>query len=335
MNDVLEQTTPATLSRDTFCAAGKQVLQIEADAILALHDRIDDAFAQACQTLLRCEGRVVVTGMGKSGHIGSKIAATFASTGTPAFFVHPAEASHGDLGMIITNDVVLAISHSGKTDEILTILPNIKRNGIPLIAMTGDPQSPLAKTADIHLDISVPKEACSLGLAPTSSTTASLVMGDALAISVLEARGFTRDDFARHHPAGTLGRRLILRVEDIMHQGDDIPISQVQDTISQALVEVTAKRLGITVVLDKAQKLFGIFTDGDLRRALDGGFDIHSTPIYDVCTTSFKSISPETLAAEALRIMESHKITTLIVTRNQSDVIGVVHLHDILQAGVV
>jgi arabinose-5-phosphate isomerase len=285
--------------------------------------------------MLACSGRIVVLGMGKSGHIGGKIAATLASTGSPAFFVHPGEASHGDLGMIIAKDVVLALSNSGETEEILTILPLIKRLGVPLIALTGNPTSTLAKGATVHIDVSVRQEACPLGLAPTSSTTATLVMGDALAISLLEARGFTAEDFARSHPGGRLGRRLLLLIGDIMHSGAAIPQVNADAKVSEALLEMTRKGLGMTAIVDADRHIVGIFTDGDLRRALDHGIDVHTTGIAEVMTRGGKTVHAEQLAAEALQVMQNHKINALLVVDAQQRVVGALNMHDLLRAGVV
>jgi arabinose-5-phosphate isomerase len=285
--------------------------------------------------LLDCEGRVIVTGMGKSGHIGKKIAATLASTGTPAYFVHPGEASHGDLGMITGADVVLAISNSGNTDEILTILPLIRRMGSHLISMTGNPDSPLAAQADVNLDISVEQEACPLGLAPTASTTVTLVMGDALAVALLEARGFTQDDFALSHPGGKLGRKLLLMVKDIMHKGSRIPVVSAETSISHALIEMSSKGLGMTAITDNRGQLAGIYTDGDLRRTLDQGLDIHHTLIKDAMSTNCKVASPCMLAAEALNLMETRKINGLIVTDENNKPIGALNMHDLLRSGVM
>lgn len=319
----------------SFIAAGKRTISLESSAVTALAERLDNSFVKACELMLACEGRVVVTGMGKSGHICNKIAATLASTGTPAFFVHPGEASHGDLGMITRKDVVLAVSNSGTTAELITILPLIKRMGAPLISMTGAPGSALAEAALAHLDVSVEQEACPLGLAPTSSTTAALVMGDALAIALLEARGFSADDFAFSHPGGALGRRLLLKVEDIMHKGPDIPIVKLDTMTDQALLEVTAKKLGITSVVDNDGTLVGIFTDGDLRRALDQGVNIHNIPIYDVMTSNCKTIQSGRLAAEALNIMQENKINALLVVDSAHRPVGALNMHDLLKAGVI
>lgn len=325
---------------------GAAVIETEIDALRALLPRIDDDFARACGLILQRPGRVIVLGMGKSGHIGNKIASTLASTGTPAFFVHPGEASHGDLGMITADDTVIALSNSGETDEILTLVPLIKRLGAPLIALTGNPDSHLARAADVQLDVSVPKEACPLGLAPTASTTAALAMGDALAIALLEARGFGEEDFARSHPGGRLGRRLLLRVRDLMHTGDEIPRVEPDIMVSDALLEITAKRLGMTCVVDAGGCLLGVFTDGDLRRALDSGGALHHTPIREVMTRRAATVRPDTLAAECLNLLEQRKITSLVVVdgdgegandekEERSRVVGVLHLHDLLRAGVL
>ena len=314
---------------------GLAVVETEAKAINALRSRINENFALACNYLLDCQGRIIVLGMGKSGHIGNKISATLASTGSPAFSVHPGEASHGDSGMITAKDVVLAISNSGETSEIVTLLPLIKRLGIPLISLTGNANSTIARTASVNLDISVEKEACPLGLAPTSSTTAALVMGDALAIALLEVRGFTAEDFALSHPGGVLGRRLLLRIDDIMRTGNAIPKVSEHTRLDEALMEMTAKRLGMTSVVTSDEKLAGIFTDGDLRRILDQEINVHTTQIKEVMTEKCKTISPGILAAEALQLMEAYKITALLVVNQQHNLIGVVHLHDLLSAGVV
>ncbi|OOZ40872.1 D-arabinose 5-phosphate isomerase [Solemya pervernicosa gill symbiont] len=314
---------------------GVAVIETEAEAISALTQRIDANFATACRHMLECEGRIVVVGMGKSGHIGGKIAATLASTGSPAFFVHPGEASHGDLGMITAKDVVLALSNSGETDEIRTILPIIKRLNIPLISMTGNPDSSLAQAASVNIDVSVEREACPLGLAPTSSTTAALVMGDALAISLLEARGFTPEDFARSHPAGALGRRLLLHVGDIMHTGDAVPQVSESTLLSDALLEMTGKSLGMTGVTDSDNRVIGIFTDGDLRRTLDHGIDVHQASISEAMTKECKTVVADMLAAEALQIMDSKKISALLVVDENQHLVGALNMHDMLRAGVV
>jgi len=318
-----------------FIESAKRAIEIERDSISLLIDRIDERFSKACQILLNCKGRVVVTGMGKSGHIGKKIAATLASTGTPSFFVHPGEASHGDLGMITSNDVVIAISNSGNTSEVVTILPLIKRMEAPLISMTGSSTSLLAQEADSNLDVSVETEACPLGLAPTSSTTATLVMGDALAIALLEARGFSAEDFAFSHPGGSLGRRLLLKVSDIMHSGQRIPSVNHNVLLSDALLEISEKGLGMTAVTDDKGKLCGLFTDGDLRRSLDKTLDIHSTRIDKVMTMHCRTIHADILAAEALAIMEDNKINGLIVTDNAQNIVGALNMHDLLKAGVI
>lgn len=314
---------------------GRAVLETEAEAVQALTRRVDDNFVAACRHMLACQGRIVVVGMGKSGHIGGKIAATFASTGSPAFFVHPGEASHGDLGMITPGDVVLAISNSGETDEILTILPLIKRLGVPLITLTGNPGSRMARAATVNIDISVAKEACPLGLAPTSSTTATLAMGDALAVSLLEARGFTAEDFARSHPGGRLGRRLLLLIDEIMHTGEQIPSVSDDVSLSEALVEMTRKGLGMTAVVDSDARLVGVFTDGDLRRVLDRRVDIHELGIREVMTEGGRTVRQGMLAAEALQIMETHKINALLVIDEGGRLVGALNMHDLLRAGVV
>lgn len=320
---------------EKICKLGRAVIETEAATISSLADRINEDFAKACHLLLNCNGRIIVMGMGKSGHIGKKIAATFASTGSPAFFIHPGEAKHGDFGMITKNDALLIISNSGETDEIVDILPFIKRLNLPLITLSGNTQSTLAKAATINIDVSVEKEACPLGLAPTSSTTAALVMGDALAISLLERRGFTAEDFALSHPGGSLGRRLLLRVDEVMHTGQAIPKVNLDSMLKTALVEMTQKKLGMTTVLTQNGELAGIFTDGDVRRAFDNNADVHQTSIANIMTKNPKVIRPGTLAAEALHIMETFKITALIVTDDQQKPMGVVHLHDILRAGVM
>ena len=323
------------MNNDQLKKLGLAVIETELSAIDSLKPRINDDFASACHLLLNCKGRVVVTGMGKSGHIGGKIAATLASTGTPAFFVHPGEASHGDLGMITDKDVVLALSNSGETNELLTIVPIIKRLAVPLISMTGNAQSTLAQQADINIDIAVEKEACPLGLAPTSSTTVTLVMGDALAVACLDARGFTAKDFALSHPGGSLGRRLLLHVADIMHTGDDIPRVADNASLRDALLEMTRKKLGMTAIVDDNNKMLGIFTDGDLRRALDKNIDIHSASINDVMTKNCKTIKKNILAAEALKIMEDKKINAIVVVDDENTLIGAINMHDLLRAGVV
>lgn len=317
--------------------AGQRVIAIEAAAVAALEARIDAAFAAAADCLLACRGRVVVTGMGKSGHIAGKIAATLASTGTPAFFVHPGEASHGDLGMVTPQDVVIALSYSGETGEVLTILPLLKRLGVPLIAMTGQPNSTLARRADVHLDVGVEIEACPLELAPTSSTTASLAMGDALAIALLEARHFTAEDFALSHPGGALGRRLLLTVADVMHTGDALPLVADDAGLREALLEMTAKGLGMTGVADADGRLIGLFTDGDLRRTLDNDVDIKRAGIADFMTHDPKTVGADMLAAEAIRLLETHRIGggALMVVDDDKRPIGALNMQDLLRAGVI
>jgi len=315
--------------------SARRTIRLEIEAIEAMQERIGDDFVRACELILRGKGRVVVVGMGKSGHIGKKIAATLASTGTPAFFVHPAEASHGDMGMITREDVVLALSNSGTTAEIVTLLPLIKRLGITLISMTGNPDSPLARAAEANLDARVNQEACPLNLAPTSSTTASLVLGDALAIALLEARGFTAEDFAFSHPGGALGRRLLLKVEHIMHAGSELPQVKRGTPLKDALLEMTRKGLGMTAVLEDDGTLAGIFTDGDLRRTLDRGIDVRNAIIDDVMTHHGKTALADMLAAEALKIMDDHKINVLVVVDGDDRPIGALHIHDLTRAGVI
>ncbi len=316
-------------------ALALEVLQTEAAAVQALTARIDEHFVHACELILGCSGRVVVVGMGKSGHVGGKIAATLASTGTPAFYVHPGEAGHGDLGMVVAGDVVLALSNSGETDEIVALLPSLKRQGTALIALTGKPESTLAQAAAAHLDVSVDTEACPLGLAPTASTTAALAMGDALAIALLEQRGFTSDDFARSHPGGTLGRRLLLHVGDIMHTGDAVPRVPQHAPFREALLEVTSKGLGTTAVVDDADRVVGVFTDGDLRRMLDRNLDLHAIGIADVMTPNCVTIGPDALAAEALALMQQRAINALLVVDDNGRLCGAVNMHTLLRAGVV
>jgi len=314
---------------------GRDALRIEARAVAALVDRLGADFETACRMLLACSGRVVVSGVGKSGHVGGKIAATLASTGTPAFFLHAAEASHGDLGMVAKGDVVLAISYSGETTELLTILPLFKRMGAPLIAMTGNPQSTLAREADAHLDVSVPAEACPLNLAPTASTTATLAMGDALAVALLKHRGFTEADFARSHPGGTLGRRLLLRVSDVMRRGDDLPIVSPETPLPEGLLEMSRKRLGMTAIVDADRRVVGIFTDGDLRRALDRRVDVQKTRMADVMTRGSRAIGPQELAAEAVLMMEKYSVNGLLVLDADGVLVGALNVHDLLRAGVM
>jgi arabinose-5-phosphate isomerase len=314
---------------------GRRVIAVEAAAVAALAERIDERFAAACRLMLACPGRVVVTGMGKSGHIGGKIAATLASTGTPAFFVHPGEASHGDLGMITRDDVVLALSNSGESAEIGTILPLLKRLGVPLIAMTGNSASTMARQADVHIDVAVAEEACPLGLAPTSSTTAALAMGDALAVALLEAKGFTLEDFAFSHPGGSLGRRLLIRVRDIMHRGEEIPSVPASSPVRDAVLEMTAKKLGMTGIVDAEGKVLGIFTDGDLRRLLERAADIRSILISEVMTRSCTTVEADVLAAETVRIMEEKRINALLVVDRERHLVGALNMHDLLRAGVM
>jgi arabinose-5-phosphate isomerase len=314
---------------------GREALRIEARAVAALVDRLGDDFGRACRMLLACAGRVVVSGMGKSGHVGGKIAATLASTGTPAFFLHPAEASHGDLGMVTKGDVVLAISYSGETAELLTILPLFKRMGAPLVTMTGNPASTLGREADVHLDISVPAEACPLNLAPTASTTATLAMGDALAVALLKHRGFTEADFARSHPGGSLGRRLLLHVADVMRRGGELPRVGPDTPLTEGLLEMSRKRLGLTAVVDGDDRVLGIFTDGDLRRALDRKADIHGSRMTDVMTSNPRSIGPNELAAEAVLMMEKHAVNGLLVLDDSGRLVGALNVHDLLRAGVM
>jgi arabinose-5-phosphate isomerase len=317
-----------------FKQSARRVLSMEAAAVADLQARIDDSFSRACEILLNCRGRVVVTGMGKSGHIGSKIAATLASTGTPSFFVHPGEASHGDLGMITPGDAVIALSNSGETGEVVTILPLIKRMKAPLIAMTGKPGSTLARQADVNLDVGVEQEACPLNLAPTSSTTAALAMGDALAVALLEARGFTAEQFALSHPGGSLGRRLLLMVEDVMVKTDGVPRVLPDTTLFDAIFEITRRGLGMTTVVDADGRFLGVFTDGDLRRTLDHDLDLRKTPIREVMNTRATTVKPGILAAECLGIMEERKINGLVVVDDENRPVGVLNMLTLLRAGV-
>ncbi len=321
--------------REKLRQLGRAVIEIEAGAVTDLLERIDDNFIATCDIILKCKGRTVVIGMGKSGHIANKIAATLASTGTPAFFVHPGEASHGDLGMITSEDVVVILSNSGETDEIITLLPVIKRLGIPLIALTGKPDSTLAKMATVHIDVSVNKEACPLGLAPTASTTATLAMGDAIAVALLEAKGFSKEDFALSHPGGVLGRKLLLRVSDIMHLDSRIPRVSGDTLLKDALVEMTNKGFGATAIVDKYNHVVGIFTDGDVRRMLDTGTNIHNTSISKVMNSGCKTISATALAVEAVKKMEDHKINVLLVVNEDNILAGILNMHDLLRARVV
>lgn len=325
----------AELSSDDLLALAARVLDIESRAVLRLKERLDGAFVAACELCLATTGRVVVTGMGKSGHIGGKIAATLASTGTPAFFMHPAEASHGDLGMITDQDLLLAVSYSGETREVITILPLVRRMGAKLLSMTGKPGSTLAKAADVHLDVAVDEEACPLNLAPTASTTATLAMGDALAVALLESRGFTAEDFARSHPSGSLGRRLLLRVSDVMHTGDGIPAVREYVRLSEGLVEMSRKGLGMTAIVDAGGSILGVFTDGDLRRALDAGVDVHKTEMQAVMHRGSITVPPDMLAAEAMHLLEEHKITGLLVADGENRLVGALNVHDLFRAGIV
>ncbi|PXV54654.1 arabinose-5-phosphate isomerase [Dyella jiangningensis] len=336
MNAHVATAKQHAINADAIVQSARTVIATEAAAIRALEPRIGPEFVEACRLIMGCAGRVVVTGMGKSGHVARKIAATLASTGTPAFFVHPGEASHGDLGMILPQDVVLALSNSGETDEVLFILPVIKRQGIPLIAITGNANSSLAEQANVHLDASIAAEACPLGLAPTASTTAALVMGDALAIALLEARGFTSEDFARSHPAGSLGRRLLLHISDVMHTGDGIPAVPPNASLTQALVEMTRKHLGMTAVVDADRRLLGVFTDGDLRRALDDDdVDLRGATVAELMTRGPKTIGADKLAIEAAQLMEKHQIHALLVVNEKQQVVGALNIHDLLRARVV
>lgn len=320
---------------ESLVEVARQALSIEIEGLRAQLPRLGGEFARACRICLDCRGRVVVTGMGKSGHIAGKIAATLASTGTPAFFVHPGEASHGDVGMVTRDDALLALSNSGETEEILTIVPVIKRLGVPLLALTGNADSTLARLATVHLDISVPAEACPLNLAPTASTTAALAVGDALAVSLLKARGFTEEDFARSHPAGNLGRRLLLRVKDVMRTGANIPTVRSDTPLAEGLMEMTRKGLGMTAVLDAAGRVAGVFTDGDLRRALDRAADLHTTRMDEVMTRRAKTVNAEVLAAEAVHLMEEFRITSLLVIDEDGRAAGALNVHDLMRAGVV
>ncbi|MBC8026023.1 MAG: KpsF/GutQ family sugar-phosphate isomerase [Steroidobacteraceae bacterium] len=322
----------------TLIAAGRRALEVEARALMALSPRLDAAFARACALALQCRGRVIVTGLGKSGHIGCKIAATLASTGTPSFFMHAAEASHGDIGMITREDVVLALSNSGETAEVLTLIPHLSRLGIAIIAMTGNAKSNLARAATIHLDVSVAEEACPLNLAPTASTTAMLALGDAFAVALLEARGFTPQDFARSHPGGTLGRKLLLHVADVMRTGDALPVVSPETTLGQGLVEMSKKGLGMCVIVEgavDAGRMLGVFTDGDLRRALDGEADVRRTTMREIMNSPGKSVVSTVLAAEAANLMEKYRITALPVVDESGALVGALNVHDLLRAGVL
>ena len=326
---------PDTLTNDELLALAASVLDIEARAVDALKSRLNDDFIAACDLCMETPGRVVVTGMGKSGHVSNKIAATLASTGTPAFFMHPAEASHGDLGMITSQDLLIAISYSGETAEVVTILPVVKRMGARLLAITGNPRSTMAEAADVHLDISVAEEACPLNLAPTASTTATLAMGDALAVALLKKRGFTAEDFARSHPSGSLGKRLLLRVSDVMRTGDRVPAVSPDVSLRDALLEMTDKGLGMTAIVDADRRVLGIFTDGDLRRTLDAGADIRATIIRDVMHANCKTIDQDVLAAEALHVLEQNKITGLLVADEDGLLIGALNIHDLFREGLM
>lgn len=326
---------PEPLNNDELLNLARDTLAIEARALEQVSSRLDVQFAAACRLCMATTGRVVVTGMGKSGHVASKIAATLASTGTPAFFMHPAEASHGDLGMITGDDLLLAISYSGETAEVLTILPLVKRMGARLVSMTGNPRSTLARLADAHLDVSVSEEACPLNLAPTASTTATLAMGDALAVALLKSRGFTAEDFARSHPSGSLGKRLLLRVADVMRSGDDVPAVPPDVPMRDGLMEMTAKGLGMTAIVDGGRRILGIFTDGDLRRALDDGADVHSTTMSDVMHVNCKTTGADILAAEAVKVLEDNRITSLLVADDEGRLIGALNVHDLFRAGIM
>jgi arabinose-5-phosphate isomerase len=327
MNDTLDPTQ--------LLARGRKVLETEIAAIAAVKERLHDPFVSACELLHSCKGRVVVSGMGKSGHIGNKIAATLASTGTPSFFLHPGEAGHGDIGMITAGDVLLALSNSGETNELLTILPVVKRLGVPIVAMTGRANSTLGRAAAVVLDVSVPEEACPHNLAPTASTTATLAMGDALAVAILEARGFTQDDFARSHPGGSLGRRLILRIQDVMRTGEQLPFVKPETALRDGLLEMSRKGLGMTAIVDDGLHVLGIFTDGDLRRTLDRDADLRSRAMSEVMTPYPRTIKAELLAAEAVHVMETARITQLLVVDDQNVLIGALNVHDLLRAGVM
>jgi arabinose-5-phosphate isomerase len=326
------ETSPP--SDQILLRSARRTFEIEAAALAALRAGLDHSFAQACQLCLRCSGRIVVTGMGKSGHVAHKVAATLASTGSPAFFLHPGEASHGDLGMLTRGDLLLALSNSGETAEVLTLLPQVKRLAVPLVALTGNPASTLARAADVHLNVAVPQEACPHNLTPTASTTAALVMGDALAVALLEARGFSPEDFARSHPGGSLGRRLLTRVEDIMRRGDALPRVRPDTLLSKALLEMTRTGLGLTTVIDDDERVLGVFSDGDLRRALDRRVDLN-TPMQDIMTRGGRRIGAQDLAAAAAALMEQHRVTALVVTDAEGRLIGALNVHDLMRAGVV
>lgn len=322
------------MKKCTFQTAAIQLFDAEQEALTKTKALINEDFSRACKHILSCKGRVIVIGMGKSGHIGNKIAATFASTGTPSFFVHPAEASHGDLGMLTKSDVVLALSYSGNTPEVVSLMPQIKRLGTPIISITGNNTSMLAKNSDVSLIVDIDKEACPLNLAPTSSTTATLVLGDALAVALLEARGFKEEDFAVFHPGGTLGKRLLLRVSDVMHKESQIPLVPPETTIKDAVLEITDKRLGMTTVCDSAGKLLGIYTDGDLRRSFEHNADFYNDKIESAMSTTPKTIKENDLAAKGMQMMEEFKITAIVVVDNDKKVKGVLHLHALLESGI-
>jgi len=334
-SDVMNDAGPGLAPEGTLLGAARRTFGIEIQALAALQERLDGRFAAACHLCLACTGRTVVTGMGKSGHVARKLAATLSSTGTPAFFLHPGEAGHGDIGMLTRTDVLLALSNSGETAEVLALLPYVKRLAVPLIAMTGNPDSTLARAADVHLNVGVTQEACPLNLAPTASTTAALVMGDALAVALLEARGFSADDFARSHPGGHLGRRLLLHVEEVMRRGEALPRIGPQAALADGLLEMTRKGLGMTAVLDEQQRVIGVFTDGDLRRALDRRIDVHGTTMSQVMTPGGRVIGPRELASAAAQLMERHRITALLVTDAQRRLLGALNVHDLMRAGVV
>lgn len=326
---------PDSLTNDAVLALAADVLDIESRAVASLKARLNHDFLAAVELCMATPGRIVVTGMGKSGHVSNKIAATLASTGTPAFFMHPAEASHGDLGMITSQDTLLAISYSGETAEVVTILPIVKRMGARLLSMTGKPESTMARAADVHLDVSVTEEACPLNLAPTASTTATLAMGDALAVALLKKRGFTAEDFARSHPSGSLGKRLLLRVADVMRTGERMPAVAADVSLRDALLEMTAKGLGMTAIVDSDNRILGVYTDGDLRRTLDAGADIRTTTIREVMHTDCKTTAADVLAAEALHLLETNKITSLLVADDDHKLVGALNIHDLFREGLM
>lgn len=329
------ETKQKTEFQEDYLSAALEAIDVELQAIQALRGRLDGAFNQACKLIQQSSGHVIVTGMGKSGHVGRKIAATLASTGTPAFFVHPGEANHGDLGMVTHENLVIALSNSGKTEEILSLLPVFKRMNTPVVAITGNPDSPLAKHATVHLNAAVDKEACPLNLAPTASTTAALVLGDALAVALLKARGFTKEDFAQSHPGGSLGKRLLVKVRDIMRTGNNVPVVTQQTSVTEAIVEITTKNLGVTAIVNDQHQLVGIFTDGDLRRTLEKNYDLNNTPIEQVMSANPTTLNPDILAANAIALMEQRKINSFLVTDEQQRIVGAFNLHDLLQAKVM